>query len=399
MNTTARTLLLAATSLLSGSVAAETYTVHPTPGVGDFTSPSRALASPLVSSGDLILVMPGTYAGKLVVGKAVTLESTDGAAVTILDGAGRGPVVELAVGATVRGFTITGAGGTASIGGVLVSSTATAVLERNVIAENHPLGDVAIPTGGVMLGSGASAVLRWNDIHSNTSLSVGGVFTAEHSTLEMVGNRVRGNGPSTIGGMLLGGSGRLVNVQVTGNKGIGAGIYVDAAIGPDPWGATIEITNCTIAGNFGSGAPSTIGGLFLDNGGGVTVRNTILHSNLGSPGGDLYLSPDFLTGPVEGYIDLDYSHVGTLGSGVMPGMHMVPSIVDPGFVAPIPAFLAPTLLGDYHLMPVSLDLHAGLDAAFPSDLPAFDLVAGSRFRGPAVDLGVFEHGLLKARIR
>lgn len=394
-NLRARTLwALAATSLLASATAAETFTVHPMAGMGDFVSPAAALASSLVVGGDRIMVMPGTYPGTLVITKAVVLESMGGAGVTVLDGAGSGPVVEIAAGATVHGFTITGAGGSASVGGVLITSLEEATLEWNVIVENHPLGDEIIPTGGVLVADEAVAVLRRNDIRSNTAISVGGVFTSLESHVDMIGNHIRGNGPAIIGGVLLGGSTRLVNVQITGNKGIVGGLYVDAAIGPDPWGATIEITNCTIAGNLGMGTMpgTTIGGMFLDNGGGVTIRNSILHSNMGSPGGDLYISPDFLTAPTPGYIDLDYSHAGTIGAGIMPGPSMVPPFLPPGFVASLPAPFAPTALGDYSLTKVSANVDAGSDAAYPFDLPAIDLARKPRLHGSSVDIGAFELG-------
>ncbi len=386
---------LGATCLSAGALSADTFTVHPVPGMGDFVSPAEALASPLVIDGDVILVMPGTYVGALLVDKAVVLDALSGPELTVLDGDGSAPVVELAAGATVRGFSITGGGGFASVGGVLVTSDVPALLEENVIFENHPVGDVGIPGGGVVVAAGAAAELHWNDIHSNTSLSVGGLLAGPGTTVELIGNRIRGNGGSgTItGGVLFGGSGRMVNVQITGNHGSGVGgLYFAGGIGPDPWGATLELTNCTIFGNIGASLLGSSGGLFLDDGGGLTVRNTIIHSNLGTPGGDILISSDFFAPPVVGFLDLDHSHVKTAGSGVIPGPSMVPPLLDPGFVDPVPALpFGPTLAGDYHLTPASPEVDAGLDAAFPADLSPLDLSRRPRFRGAAVDVGAYEY--------
>jgi hypothetical protein len=372
---------------------ATTHTVHPVPGMGDFTTPSAALASPLVVAGDTIEVMPGTYSGPILVDKAVRLIAVDGPSATVLDGGGLGPVVDITAGAQVRGFTITGGGGPVSIGGVRIASAETVRLRGNVVFENHPTGDAGIPVGGVRIVLGSTAILRGNDIHSNTSLSVGGLLADPMCTVQLVSNKIRGNGGSgTItGGLLFGASGRMVNNQITGNHGSGiGGVYLAGGIGPDPFGATVEIVNCTIYGNRGASPMGSAGGIFLDDGGAYTIRNTLIHSNLGMPGGDVLISSDFFAPPTIGSLDLDYSHVMTMGSGVMPGMHMVPPFLDPLLIAPALATIAdPTLAGDFHAAPGSPLLDAGLDAAYPGDLLPHDLDGLPRFNG-TIDIGAFE---------
>jgi len=391
-----RSLVLVAPFLLAlaASAAAGTHTVHPVPGMGDFTSPAEALASPLVSDGDVVLVHPGTYAGTLVLDKAITLRSSGGAAVTVLDGAGAGPVVAITAGARVRGFTITGGGGLASVGGVSVTATVPVRLTENVIVDNHPLGDDGIPAGGVRVSPGAHAILRDNEIRGNTSLSAGALFASGLSTLEMFRDRIHGNGGSgtVTGGIVTGASGRLVDVQITGNLGSGIGaIFFGGGLGPTPAGASLALVHCTISGNLGSAPMGSVGGIYLDDGGTVTMRNTLLQANTGVVGSDTAFSPDFYGGVVPGIFDVDYSLIGTPG-GFLPGAHMLFPGTDPLLTAPVAATpFAPAPFGDFAPLALSPLVDAGLDAAFPADLPPSDARPfATRFFGPATDIGAFE---------
>lgn len=396
MKRTLTTLTTAA--LLSAATAAETFTIHPLPGSGDFESPAEALASPFVADGDVLLVLPGTYAGLVLVDKAVTLVAIAGPELTVLDGAGSGPVVEITAGATVGGFTITGGGGFVSVGGVRIDSAATVHLLDCVIAENHPIGDVGIPVGGVLVETGSSADLRGNDIRSNSSLSTGGLIAGPTSTVELIGNKIRGNSGIT-GGILFGGSGRLVNNQITGNLGSGiGGIFLAGGFGPAPHGAAVELTNCTVYGNLGSAPMGSVGGIFFDDGGEITIRNCLVHSNSGASGADMLLSSDFTAPPAAGVIDLDFSHVGTPAAGIFPGPSMVPPFLPALLVAPITALPGvPTFFGDFRPTSVSPDVDAGESAAFPTDLPARDLHGRLRVIGAGIDIGAFEIGLAKVK--
>ncbi|HEX6884154.1 MAG TPA: choice-of-anchor Q domain-containing protein [Planctomycetota bacterium] len=379
--------------LLALAPLAETYTVHPTPGVADFLSPAAALASPLVGDGDRIEVLPGTYAAPLLVDKAVRLVAVAGPAFTVLDAAGGGTVLTITAGATVRGFTITGCGEFVTVGGVAITSVAPVRLAENVIVDNHPVGDVGIPVGGVWVAAGATARLRDNEIRGNTSLSVGGFFAGPTSSFELFRDRIHGNGgaPTITGGALLGGSGRFVDVQVTGNHGSGIGGIFWAGGMPFPDGATLELLSCTIHGNVAGSPVGSVGGLYFDDGGIVTVRNTLIHSNLGSAGSDLLFSSDFSSPPVLGILDVDYSMIGMPTGGYVPGPHMLPPFAAPGLVAPVSATpFGPTAGGDFRPAAGSLLLDAGLGSAFPPELPPTDALGLTRFFGAETDVGAFE---------
>ncbi len=392
--------LLLTLALLSAAPRSETYTIHPALGVGDFLSPAEALASPLVVDGDVLRVLPGTYVGTLLVDKAVTLASVHGPALTVLDGGGSGPVLEVSDGATIRGFTITGAAGFVSFGGVRITSASTVHLLDNVIAENHPTGDVGIPCGGVAVAAGASAVIAGNDIRANTSLSTGGVVAMGTSTVDLIGNHIRGNGGSgTItGGILWGASGRMVNNQITGNLGSGLGaLFLAGAMGPPPHGAPTELVNNTIYGNFASAPTGSVGGIFFDDGGYVTIRNCLIHSNVGAAGMDMLLSSDFTSPPVLGVIDLDYSHVKVPPPGILPGPSMLPFFVDAKLTAPAFAGpFGPTAFGNFRPLRSSLDVDAGASVAFPADLPLEDLDGLARITA-TIDIGAFEASRFRSR--
>jgi hypothetical protein len=263
----------------------------------------------------------------------------------------------------------------------------------NLIAENHPIGDVGIPVGGVWVAAGATVFMRDNEIRSNSSYSVGGLFAAGLSTVELFRDRIHGNGgaPTITGGILYGASGRLVDVEITGNHGSGVGgLYLAGGL-PAPAGAVVEVLSCTIYGNVGASPLGSAGGLLFDDGGLVTIRNSLIHSNLGSAGGDMLLLADFAPPPVIGVVDIDASMVGTPAMGVIPGPLMLPPFVDPGLVAPVSASVfGPTAFGDFRASAGSPLLDAGLDAAFPGDLPQTDARGSTRFYGGIIDVGAFE---------
>jgi len=373
------------------AAAGETYHVDPVPGTGDFTSVAEALASSLVTDGDTVRVHPGVYSGPLVLSKQILLESVDGPDVTVLDGAGLGTVLTIEAPATVQGFEISGGGGAVPYGGVFVTSLERATLRGCRIADNHPAGDSGgIPCGGVAVEKFASLLLVGNVIESNTSLSVGGLLTGPFATVDVIGNWIRGNGGSgtPTGGILFGASGRLIGNQITGNYGSAiGGLYVAGGLGP----AVVEIVSCTIYGNRGTFPGGSVGGVALGDAGHVTIADTIVYENHGSPIMDLGTISDFWSH--GGTLDLSFSHVKLPASDIPPGTGMVPGFLDPAFVAPFVAPPSgPTTLGDYHLTPPSPDVDAGDTGAFPLDASAGDLGGVLRVLGTAIDVGAYELG-------
>jgi serine protease len=97
--------------------------------------------------GDTVLVAPGTYVERLAFsGKAITVVSEGGPAVTVIDGSRAGAVVTFNSGegraAVLRGFTITNGGGFSGSG--VAVSNASPTIESNVISGNTGCDGVGI---------------------------------------------------------------------------------------------------------------------------------------------------------------------------------------------------------------------------------------------------------------
>lgn len=239
-------------------------------------------------AGDTVLVAPGTYFENLdFQGKAITVTSSDGPAVTIVDGGAKGPVATFQSGegtdSVLNGFTLqngvppqtfpfTGTEG----GGVLISLSSPTIT-NNVITGNHAICGIGMEIRG------GSAVVRGNTITGNTQafgdggcggggIEITGDSSQPPATPQIIGNTITNNS-------LLGG-------------GFGGGIEVSFFASP-------IIRNNYIAGNsvFNSG-----GGIDLESSTAPIVEQNIIVNNsagAGGSGGGIYvLGPSSLAGAV-----------------------------------------------------------------------------------------------------
>src|SRR5215471_1260479 len=123
------------------------------------------------SNGDTVLVAPGTYHENIsFLGKAITVTSSNGPAVTIIDGGGLSSVVTFSSNETpssiLSGFTVQNgdANGTPNEeGGGIAIEKASPTIENNIIQNN--LGVYA--GGGIAVNSG-SPLLQGNVIRNNS---------------------------------------------------------------------------------------------------------------------------------------------------------------------------------------------------------------------------------------
>jgi parallel beta-helix repeat protein len=275
------------------------------------TSPAGINAA---TNGDTVLVAAGTYRENInFIGKAITVKSSNGAKVTIIDGGRVAPVVTISSGESLHsvltGFTLQN--GTSNFnsaydgGGIYISSSSptikkniiqnniaggggggiavefsSALIQSNIIRNNSQVGSGGIGGGGIAVGGAASAQIIGNVIENNSWGSNGGgisLFAAGSPTLK--NNVIRSNqAPAQGGGIwIVNQSDALIeqNLIYKNNSGQGGGIYLSV---PNGDRGPLLINN-TIAGNIGGAQGSAVfAGGFDDQ---VQSFNNLLIGQLG----------------------------------------------------------------------------------------------------------------------
>lgn len=216
--------------------------------------------------GDWVTVAPGTYRENLIIEKPVLLRSAKGAAVTVLDGGGVGPVI------VARG---TGREYVAILGFKITNGSNRF---------DNPTS-AAPGSGGAMFLGSVVALVANNDIVGNVGCLGAGISTTTAS-VAIVNNRIRDNiqhascyGASG-GGIFYNGDGPLfstiVGNEISGHRigGYGAGIMVH-------WSAGVQISSNRILNNA-TAEGSVGGGIYV--GGSATVVDNVISGNA-APGG------------------------------------------------------------------------------------------------------------------
>jgi parallel beta-helix repeat protein len=358
--------------------------------------------------GDTIRVCPGTYLETVnFLGKAITLESTDGAAVTMLDGGRAGSVATFASGegpgAVLRGFTLQNGRAPMSSpsfgdgGGIRIQSASPTITE-NVIADNQGcvgpgisirFGSPSIRRnsvlrnsqfgcsggtggGGIAIVGASSAQILDNVIADNvlTSADGGGIALFAAGTPVIRGNVIRGNTATGLSPCARGGGISLVNVSdatITGNlitqnsAGCGGGVawlVPSGARGP-------VLLNNTIADNLGAVGSA----VFAD---GFDARSELVNNILvASPGQTAVHCGSFNdpNPPLFRFNDV-WSPSGDAYGGICTDQTGVS-----GNVSADPVFVSPSS-GNYHLALPSPAVEAG-DSTAPG-LPASDIDGQAR---------------------
>ena len=241
------------------------------------------------AGGDTVLVAPGTYVAREATdirfrGKAVTVRSEGGPLVTVLDSGRSGSVFLLdggePVGATVEGFTITGA----NRSGVQVTRSACTV--RDCIIEDNWNG---LFGGGVAV-DGGEVVLINCIIDRNLAGQGAGVNLWEGSRGRLEGCTLSGNRTDIIGGGGLmadtGSTVEMIGCLVSGNQAIGfAGSSAGVRIARDSFGSLV---NCVVEGNTASGVAAGVS--FTNNGAGEVINCTISGNSAAVDGAGLFVS-------------------------------------------------------------------------------------------------------------
>lgn len=379
--------------------AATTITV---PGM----QPTIQAAINAASPGDTVVVSPGTYTENINFnGKAITVQSSQGAATTIIDGGGAGPVATFATGearsSVLQGFTLrngtTPAADSYEGGGVHISSASPSIL-NNVVSGNGGCSGVGISVafaspliqgntiannaqntcsggqgGGIYVRGAASAQIVSNTITSNHADSGGGIALFAAGTPTIENNVVENNSAGQGGGLYAvnqSDAAVVQNIFATNSATTGAGLYISPPSGTQ--GATL--TNDTVAGNTGAGL--WVGGFDSS----IVISNTLFVA----PSGDAavqcdtsynatapsFITDDLFNGGSPAYAGPCLSNPGSSGNAA----------VDPQFVN--------ASSGNYHVNAASPVINAGTNSA--SGMPTTDLDGNARIIGGVVDLGVYE---------
>ena len=324
--------------------------------------------------GDTVLVAPGTYVEQIdLLGKAITVRSEGGAAVTTIDSQGasawpdfpEGAVVRMIAGesaATVlQGFTITGANDTTGFyvgtSGIWCDALQPTIRDCVVRDNNGPIG----------AGIFGSPIIEGCEISGNSSMPYGdggGVYGAPSITGSVIANNRSGgfgggvfaNAVCTITDSVIDG-----NVAGNGSDGYsGGGVFGPALLErcritnnsahhwfsggpPDEIGTAVDgalsLVSCTVSGNtiVGGAVSGDLSGALRDVG---SVSSSIIWDNENLPFSDS-------TNPTVTYsiVTGGYAGVGNLAS-------------DPLFVDPVG--------GDFSLQLGSPAIDAG-DPALPLD--------------------------------
>jgi hypothetical protein len=217
---------------LTSTALATTWTVDNN-GPSDFNNIQPAVNA--ASSGDEILVMPGTYTRNngyvvYIVNKNLSIVSSGGASVTFIEGENKNMCVFLDNSdCTIDGFSIVN-GNSQLTGGVFVYGS-DAVIKNCIINNNHATG-------------------------SYSNLVAGGIYTSA-ANVSIYDSEISNNTSSVTGGLFLGGTSALYNCVVSGNTG---GVF---AGGITVLQGDVSINACTIELNEGFRA----GGVYTDAGG------------------------------------------------------------------------------------------------------------------------------------
>ncbi len=307
----------------------------------DYTSIKTAIEAPTTVDGDTVLVSGGTYVERINFGgKAITVQSVNGAASTIIDGNANGSVVTFenseVASSVLDGFTITnGSGnneeGVKRGGGIYCVNSSSPTIANCTIRSNN-----ANNGGGIWCSS--SPTITNCTISANTGYSGGGgiycydssptitncdininngagIFCDWHSSPTITDCTITGNKRSGI--YCNYSSPEINNCTISNNDaGFGGGIYC--------YGSSPSIINCTISGNTSRILGG--GGILCWDNSSPEITNCTISSNYnyGYAGGGIFCEYSSSPSITDCIIRNNYS--GWLGGGIYCGMSSSPTI-------------------------------------------------------------------------
>ena len=273
---------IVATLALAGTSLAATINVP-----DDYPTIQEAVNAAV--DGDEIVVEPGTYTGTgdevvIINGKDVTLRSSKGADVTIIDGENERRGISCIGGdCVIEGFSVTNGHTGSDGGGLHLASHCYPVLRSCKVWSNTAEGGLG---GGVYAGDFCYPTIEDCIVEGNTSRDGGGIYC--YNGLSLTGCSISGNTALSQGGGVWCNDSTFVNINsftgcsITQNQSShhGAGLRLS---GDNP----TTITDCYISENVLSASNGSHGGGVYCNSTNTTFVNCTIEMNMttGNGGG------------------------------------------------------------------------------------------------------------------
>jgi predicted outer membrane repeat protein len=230
-------------------------------GNGDYNDIQSAIDS--AHNGNTVIVRDGTYYENIIFnGKAITLQSENGSATTIIDGSDTDRVVVFNSGegpnSIIRGFTVRNGRANSPTsfghgGGIYCQNASSPTIEECVITNNNAAND----GGGMACVDSSSPIITNCEFNANTAIYGGGIFVYTNS------------------------SPAFVNCTFTDNEatgvGSGGGMHCDQSSSP-------FLQDCVFVNNS---TPNNGGGLSCDDGSAPDLVNCVFTNNSALNGGGL----------------------------------------------------------------------------------------------------------------
>jgi parallel beta-helix repeat protein len=405
METRVRALSVILLPILSVSSALAKMTIH-VPA----DQPTIQAAINVASDGDTVLVAPGTYTENInFAGKAITVRSSNGAKVTIIDGAQKNSVVTFNHSETkksvLKGFTIQNGLAVAGEGGGIAVESSSPTIANNTITHNAACNGIGIAIdfgspivqknkiifnvvqtctggiggGGISIGGAASAQILGNTISDNSipNADGGGISLFAAGTPLIQGNLIRRNQTGGSGGGIVlfnQSDANIIDNVITNNTASnGGGIYW---LTPSGTRGPFLVNDTRVANN----SVSTQGSEIFADGFDINavVINTII---VGKSGQTAFFCGNFndVNPPAIQFNDV-YNPSGTTYGGIC---------TDPtgtnGNISADPKFMGKA---NFRLTAGSPAIDTGNNSA--PDLPAKDFAGHPRIANGTVDLGAYE---------